>query len=153
MSQLSALDRLEIMQLQSIYGWGIDGRCEATEFPRAFAPDVEVVHSEFFRITGVDRLAAWMSAFHAPFDSTQHLISNHWIEADGDVVTHRSYVQVAIMKRGHPGGDLLSTGAYYQDRVVRTDVGWRIAARSLRNMWRGGNHDLIEMGKTAAAGQ
>ena len=34
--ELSALDRLEIIELQSIYAWGIDGR-DSSVFARAFS--------------------------------------------------------------------------------------------------------------------
>ena len=150
MTRLSALDRLEIMELQSLYGWAIDGR--ATEdFTRVFTPDADANYVEFVRLRGAERLGRWMEAFHAPFDSTQHLISNHWIGADDAGLVYRSYAQVRLMLRGHPGGELLNTGAYYIDRVVRTDSGWRTAAREVRNMWRGGNLELIVLGRRAVA--
>jgi hypothetical protein len=138
------------MELQSAYAWAIDGRA-TEEFARVFTPDVDANYVEFVRLTGVDSLGRWMEAFHAPFDSSQHLISNHWIAVDGADVIYRSYVQVRLMQRGHPGGDLLSTGAYYLDHVARTESGWRISAREVRNMWRGGNRELIELGRRAVA--
>lgn len=151
MTVLGALDRLEIMELQSAYAWAIDGRA-TDEFTRVFTADVDANYVEFVRFGDVGTLARWMEAFHAPFDSTQHLISNHALWVDGTGVVHRSYVQVRLMLRGHPGGDLLTSGAYYLDRVTRTDRGWRISAREVRNMWRGGNRQLIEIGRAAAAG-
>jgi hypothetical protein len=149
MIELTALDRLEIIELQSAYAWAIDGRA-SEDFARVFTPDVDANYSEFVRLSGVDSVARWMEAFHAPFDSSQHLISNHWLEVDGDEVVYRSYVQVRLMLRGHPGGDLLSSGAYYLDRVTRADSGWRISSREVRNMWRAGNLELIELGRKAA---
>lgn len=150
MTQLSALDRLEIMELQSRYAWAIDGHA-TEEFARVFTADADANYAEFVRLTGGEALGRWMEAFHAPLDSSQHLISNHWIAVDGSEIVYRSYVQVRLMLRGHPGGDLLNTGAYYLDRVVRTDCGWRISAREVRNMWRGGNAELIELGRRAVA--
>lgn len=150
MIELTALDRLEIMELQSVYGWAIDGRAPEC-FARVFTPDVDGNYSEFVRLSGVEAVARWMQAFHAPFDSSQHLISNHWLEVDGSEVVYRSYVQVRLMLRGHRGGDILSTGAYYLDRVTRLCSGWRISSREVRNMWRTGNHELIELGRRAAA--
>ena len=149
MGELSALDRLEIIELQSIYAWAIDGRATHA-FAQAFTSDADANYAEFARLVGYDGVGRWMEAFHSPFDSTQHLISNHWLHLDGSEVLYRSYVQVTLMLRGHPGGELLNTGAYYLDRVVRTDLGWRIRTREVRNMWRGGNAELIEMGRRAA---
>ena len=149
MTELSALDRLQIMELQSAYAWAIDGRA-ADEFAHVFTADVDANYIEFVRLTGVNGVARWMEAFHAPFDSSQHLISNHWLRVDGSRVIYRSYVQVRLMLSGYPGGEMLSSGAYYLDRVARTDSGWRISAREVRNMWRTGNRELIEIGRQAA---
>jgi hypothetical protein len=53
------------------------------------------------------------------------------------------------MAKGTPGGDLVSSGSRYVDRVVRTDDGWRIASREMRNIWRGGNLRVLELGRAA----
>jgi hypothetical protein len=147
---LSALDRLEIIELQSLYAWAIDGRAWE-DFARVFTQEVDAEYVEFVRLTGLSSLARWMEAFHAPFDATQHLIANHCVSVDRSAVICRSYLNLRLVRKGYPGGDLLSSGAYYVDRVVRTDIGWRIGARQVRNMWRTGNLEILELGRAAVA--
>jgi hypothetical protein len=50
-----------------------------------------------------------------------------------------------------PGGDVFRGGGYYIDRAVRTDDGWRIARRDVRNIWRGGNQNVLALGREAIA--
>jgi hypothetical protein len=151
MIELTALDRLQIMELQSIYAWGIDGRHGAS-FARAFSDGVEAQYTNLGTMRGLDFFTHWMDTFHAPFDTTQHLISNHWLSVDGDEVVMRSYVIAHILKRGCPGGDIFNGGGYYTDRVTRTEAGWRIRSRDVVNFWRGGNPGVIELGREAVSG-
>jgi hypothetical protein len=134
------------MELQSAYAWAIDGHA-TDDFARVFSADVDANYVEFVRFRDLTTLARWMEAFHAPFDSSQHLISNHMFQVAGAEVIYRSYVQVRLTLREH----LLTSGAYYLDRVTRTDGSWRISAREVQNMWRTGNRRLIEIGRKAVA--
>jgi hypothetical protein len=62
----------------------------------------------------------------------------------------RSYVILSVLWKGCPGGDLFQGGAYYVDRVVRTDAGWRIATRSANRIWQGGNMEILLSGRREA---
>jgi ketosteroid isomerase-like protein len=64
---------------------------------------------------------------------TQHLQGNLHVSLDGDRATAVSYVQAT-----HVGTDGRSwvTGGRYDDQLVRTGSGWRIAARTFRRQWR-----------------
>ena len=146
--ELSALDRLEIIELQSIYAWGIDGK-DSSVFPQAFADDIETDYGDVGHQKGLDFFCRWMHTFHAPFDATQHLISNHALTVEGDEVLYRSYVIANMVCKGTPGGEHLSGGAYYVDRVVRRDAGWRIRARTVQGLWHAGNVGILDVGKRA----
>jgi hypothetical protein len=150
MIELTALDRLDIIELQSIYAWGIDMK-EGSKFALAFAEDIETDYGHLGRMKGLDFFTRWMDTFHAPFDATQHLISNHWLTVEGDEVVYRSYVIANMVCKGAPGGDHMGGGGWYQDRVVRTDAGWRIRSRDVKNIWRTGNVGILEIGKQAVA--
>jgi hypothetical protein len=150
MTTLSALDRLEIIELQSIYAWAIDGNAPE-EFAQVFTADVDANYAEFVQLRGLPSVTRWLEAFHAPLDASQHIIANHHLSVGPTSVIMRSYVNVRLVRKGHPGGDLLSSGGRYLDQVVRTDAGWRISAREVRNMWRTGNHGIIDLGRDAVA--
>ena len=61
---------------------------------------------------------------------TMHFISNSTVRLGGDTAQSRTYV---INPMGFPKPDgslqLFTVGAYYVDKLVRTDDGWRIAER------------------------
>jgi hypothetical protein len=150
MVELTERDRLEIVELQSIYAWAIDAK-EGELFARVFTEDVEAQYPAAEPIRGLEAFTGYMEAFHEPLDATQHLIANHWLVPDGEAVTYRSYVVVTMIARDCPGGDVFRGGGYYIDRAVRTDDGWRIATRDVRNIWRGGNQSVIALGREAIA--
>jgi hypothetical protein len=151
MITLTDRDRLDIIELQSIYAWAIDGR-EPDLFARVFTEDVEAIYPSAEPIRGLAAITEYMDAFHAPLDATHHLIANPWLEAGADAVTFRSYVLATMISAGCPGGDEFSGGGYYVDRVVPTDAGWRISRRDVRNFWRAGNPQVIGLGRDAVAG-
>jgi hypothetical protein len=58
-----------------------------------------------------------------------HLCSNQIIDVDGATATGTCYVRGYT--RSHDGTDNVNAG-YYEDQYVRTDAGWRFAARTFR---------------------
>jgi hypothetical protein len=65
--------------------------------------------------------------------STQHLLGNLHVSLDGDRASAISYVQATHVG---PDGRAWVTGGRYDDELVRTESGWRIAARTFRRQWR-----------------
>lgn len=82
--------------------------------------------------------------------STQHLLGNLHVSVTGDRARSVSYVQAT-----HVGGDgrWWVTGGRYDDELVRTESGWRIASRSFRRQWRSDPDGLAdELATDTAAG-
>ena len=154
MVSLAAADKFEIMELQNIYAWGLDHK-DASQFPLCLTEDIDARLTNLLQLTGRESFSAWLNAFHAPYDATQHVFSNFVIAADGDSAVMRSYVVARLYLEGHPGGSLFTSHGYYLDRVVRTEQGWRIQQKSVVNMWRTGNAELLAVGSEAvkAAGE
>jgi len=150
MTVLTAADRLEIIELQSIYAWAIDQK-QFELLAQAFTADAVVRYPLAAPVVGVQALARYVEAFHAPHDGTQHLIANPWVVADGDDAIFRSYVSCTMKITGFPGGEHLQGGGYYVDRVVRTDAGWRVAERDVQNVWRNGNPAVVTESRAAVA--
>jgi hypothetical protein len=148
-AELTALDRLEIMELQSIYAWGVDGK-DSSVFRFAFTEDF-VGKMSWGEVNGLDFWMRFVDLFHSPFDATQHHIANHWLRLDGDEVDYRSYKLTHLVAKGCPGGDFHLSGGYVLDRVVRTDDGWRIQSRDQRTFFVIGNPKVVELGLEAAA--
>lgn len=67
-----------------------------------------------------------MEAAHAGAAHTLHRITNQVIAMEGDTAMVRSYVDALILAADGSGANPVG---YYDDNVVRTEDGWRIARR------------------------
>ena len=70
------------------------------------------------------------------YDVTLHVVSNHYVDIDGDVATGESYCRASHI-RAVEGGDAVARENYvmnirYLDDFIRTTEGWRIAKRELQ---------------------
>jgi 3-phenylpropionate/cinnamic acid dioxygenase small subunit len=63
--------------------------------------------------------------------ATQHLLGNFAVEVDGDVARASCKVRAFHLGIGAHEGETFEALATYNDRLVRTAAGWRIAARTM----------------------
>lgn len=125
-------DRLDVAEVLSRYAFGWDTR--DFELVRScFLPDAEISYSslppfpggfsEFFalEVKNIQELV-----------STQHLIGNLAVSIDGDRATCISYVQATHYAEE---GEAWTTGGRYDDELVRTTEGWKIAKRRFERQW------------------
>lgn len=68
-----------------------------------------------------------MDKTHAPAGHTLHRLSNQAITLDGDKASARTYIDAVIMFGDNESG--VNAWGFYDDEIVRTDDGWRIARR------------------------
>jgi len=123
-------DRIEIQDLLTRYTVAIDEK-DWEKLDTCFTPDAKVDYTTSGGIKGnYPEVRAWLEKALAPFTMTQHLISNTTVTLDGDKATTRTYVYNPM---GLPKKDgslhIFTVGAYYNDDLVRTPDGWRIADR------------------------
>ena len=71
----------------------------------------------------------------SPFESTQHLISNHVIDIDGDSATCVCYLQAQHFRQDDTGAHAVLIGGYYANRLIRTPAGWRINKYKVVKTW------------------
>jgi hypothetical protein len=80
--------------------------------------------------------ADWVFAFHgAQQHATQHIVTNHSCELDGDVAHTETYWMLAAMNTSGPA--LSFGGGRYIDRFERRNGRWAIAARKCLIDWGG----------------
>ncbi len=69
------------------------------------------------------------------FDSTQHLLSNHVVNIDGDTATCVSYVQAQHFRMEGAEAKAVTMGGYYSNCLIRTPEGWRINKYKITITW------------------
>lgn len=119
-------DKQDIAEILVRYATGIDQR-DWDLFRTCFTEDVLAEYDGIATWTSVDAITESMTASHADLGRTMHQLSNIVISVDGDSATARSYVDAVLMSPDGQSG--LNPRGIYDDRLVRTADGWRIAHR------------------------
>jgi ketosteroid isomerase-like protein len=102
---------------------------------------LSVYHEDAIEDHGVfvgDRegFADWVIGFHSRAQhATQHVITNHVCELDGDVAHTETYWMFAAMNV--EGAPLTLSGGRYIDRFERREGRWAIALRKVASDWWG----------------
>ena len=128
------LDQHEIVTVAIRYCSTLDAR-EFDRLGEVFVADATAELGDSGPLTGLDQIAATCRAALAPLDASHHLVGNHVVEVGLDTATHRCYVQAQHVRRGVEGGRTFIIAGRYEDRLVRTVDGWRIAHRDLIVTW------------------
>jgi uncharacterized protein (TIGR02246 family) len=119
-------DRQDISDLLVRYASGIDRRDWAL-FRTVFTDDCELDYGEIGLWNGVDAVTDFMEQVHAMAGHTMHRLSNQEITLDGDKAAARTYIDGLIMAGDNKSG--VNAIGFYDDEIVRTEAGWRIARR------------------------
>jgi uncharacterized protein (TIGR02246 family) len=120
-------DREQITDVLIRYATGIDTQ-DWPLFRTCFTTDVQADYGEIGVWAGVDGITEYMTTTHAGMPATNHMLSNIAIEVDGDRASAVTYVHAVLVLRRDPEQSVDAVGKY-EDSLVRTDDGWKIAAR------------------------
>lgn len=129
-------DHQAIIELTAVYCWALD-EMEFERLRDVFVPEATALLGRTSH-EGVDDIIERISSTLNRFDGTQHMVSTHMIEVDGDTATCRCYLQAQHVRPEGREPELLTVGGRYEDQLVRTADGWRITHRTLVEMWRVG---------------
>ena len=116
----------DIAEVLVRYATGIDRR-DWELFRTCFTPDVLAEYEGLDPWNSVDEITESMTSSHADMGHTMHQLANLAISVDGDTATARSYVDAVLMAADGSAG--LNPRGFYDDELVRTSDGWRIAHR------------------------
>src|ERR1700727_10306 len=123
---LDASDRIALHELVALYGHLLDQR-RWDDLHLVFTDDV---HIEGFNATTdsiAEKVALWTSGEAIKRLSVAHHITKPVVSEDADGTV--SMICKGIMVQA----DLLSYSVIYEDVLVRTERGWRIAERKVTN--------------------
>jgi hypothetical protein len=121
-------DERAIVAVLIRYGTGIDTRNWAL-FRSCFSDDFEGDYSSFGKWRGPREITDYMRQAHAQIGPTLHRMTNFTIENDGAHIRARSYVD-ALLTPVAAGGPVHHGIGLYEDQMVRTSDGWKIARRT-----------------------
>lgn len=126
-------DRQAILDCIHNYCRGVD-RFDRELLLSVYHPDAIDDHGMF--CGNREDFADWAFAFHSQAQHlTQHIVTNHTCELDGDVAHTETYWMLAAMNK--QGSPLSLGGGRYLDRFERRDGHWAIAARKCLIDWSG----------------
>ena len=120
-------DRQDIAEVLVRYATGIDRR-DWPLFRTAFTEDCQLDYGEIGTWNGVDAVTEFMEVSHSMAGYTMHGLTNQVISVSGDAAETRTYVDGLIMAQDNGSG--VSAVGFYDDELVRTTAGWRIALGS-----------------------
>ncbi len=131
MSDIAA-DRYDVGQIIIRYATSVDQR-DMDRYASCFVDDVEV--SGFSGGVFTDRTVYvdWVVKALSNYSHTHHQITNQEITVDGDTAHMRSYVQ-ATHVLVDDAETLVILWGIYDDRLVRTDDGWKITHHTLERL-------------------
>ncbi len=123
-------DKLEIHELMNTYARMVDMR-EWDRMDQVFAPGATIDYRSTGGQAGPYReTLEWLDRALEPWPQNLHFITNLSIELAGDSARSRCYFHAPMARVEADGRQLVITNAgYYDDDLVRTEAGWRIAAR------------------------
>jgi ketosteroid isomerase-like protein len=136
-------DRQAIVDTCINYAYALDSR----DWPRLRACFTEDAVANYGGERGVsegyETIEQTCRSTLEPLAASQHLLGNHLVSLDGDRATSSCYFQAQHVMEGLPDGEHYVVAGRYDDRLVRTGDGWRIAHRTLTVMWTSGNPAVL----------
>ena len=133
----------EIRQLTARYCWALD-TLDRDLLATVFTADA-TAHLGRGTQTGFDEIWLCIHDVLSVLDLSQHVIGSQLIDVDsaGSRGTSRCYFNAQHVRKTAAGGSQFIVAGRYEDDLVRTPDGWRIAHRTLTVMWTSGNPAVI----------
>jgi len=113
-------------------------------FDKVFAEDCRTDFGGGAAFVGRDALKQAFAAIHAPFHSTQHIVSGHSVTADGDRAFCVSYVHGYFSRVIDGHICVFDSTGWYDDQLVRAGTGWLIKDRVSRMVTANGDHRVMQ---------
>ena len=140
MSDQSSLDRIDVIDVVNRMGILADAR-EWDALALCFADEVEVDYTSEFggevqKFTPQALMKDW--AWLGNLTGTQHDISSHVVDLDGDRARCRAHVRAVHVSNGERGEGLWTCWGSYDQQLRRTPSGWKICRTQFSLLgWRG----------------
>lgn len=122
-------DKAQIAEVLIRYATGIDFK-DWKLFRTCWADEVDIDYGDLGTFTDPDAFTSLMEQIHGGMGQTYHRLSNIVVDVEADRATARSYVRAVLQAVPDDGGSWIDALGHYDDELVRTSEGWRIAKRT-----------------------
>jgi uncharacterized protein (TIGR02246 family) len=134
-------DRRAIEDLLVRYATALDTHDWAA-LAEVFLPDAIAIY-DGVRNDGLDAIVEICRRSLEPLTASQHFLGNFVVSLDGDRAGSACYLHAQHYRAGARGLSTYVMAGTYRDRLVRTDLGWRIEHRDLEITWTDGNAAIV----------
>jgi SnoaL-like domain len=129
----SVRDELDIQRVIHDYAWA----CDNSDWGLLKSVFTDDAHLDYASAGGPagprDDVVVWLEQSLSQLKSIQHVVSNFQIDLSGDSADLRAMFFCSIL---FPEvDDVLFTGGFYQEGLVRTSDGWKIRRLVEHNQW------------------
>ncbi|MEU8138068.1 nuclear transport factor 2 family protein [Streptodolium elevatio] len=152
----TAEDRLAVVETCTGMAWHADRRAW-DRLREVFAPKVRLDYTslnggEPAELAADDVVAGWSQVLGA-YDATQHLITNHLVDVDGDTAVCTAAFQATHRLANPFGAPLWTLGGNYRFDLARSEGRWQITGVVMTVTWADGNKDLVALAAAKAGAQ
>jgi 3-phenylpropionate/cinnamic acid dioxygenase small subunit len=137
-------DRSAVVDVCTRYAFALDNH-DWDALRACFLPDATSVYHGVGPLRGYDAIEGLCRAALTPLDASQHLLGNHLVEVDGDESRSTCYFHAMHVRGQAADGPQLVVAGRYDDRLVRTGQGWKIAHREQTVLWTSGNMGVLSV--------
>jgi ketosteroid isomerase-like protein len=134
-------DHLEIQQVLNLYASALD-KHQWSDLEQVFTEDAVADFIGIGVCEGRQAITELVTGVLTQCAVTQHLLGNYMIDVDGDKATASCYLSAMHAGLGDYAAEIFTVWGEYNDQLVRTADGWRIAHRSLTTMHASGDIGL-----------
>lgn len=134
-------DKQTIHDLQVAYSRALDSG-DFDQLDHVFTADVVADYAHAGQHTNREQVKQACHDALVELDSSHHQNGNHWAEISGDEALAGCYFRVHLHRAGQPDGDYYRMGGRYDDKLRRTEAGWRIYHRTITIDWSEGNPNI-----------
>lgn len=133
-------DRADIIDLMTAYAWAVDeGQCD--DLKELFTEDA-TADIRGLQCTGRQQIIYQLKAAILRFGRLQHVMGNHLVTVDGATAAHRCQMIVQQSSVDSVKGSNYIVGCNSDDRLVRTEDGWRFSRMVITETWAEGVFDI-----------
>jgi SnoaL-like protein len=152
MARPSVEDRLDVIEACNTFGWLAD-RQDWERFAELLADEVYVDYTALVggdpgAVKSAELIAGWKEQF-ARLAATQHLVTNHIVEVDGDAAVCTANFHAQHVAAVAHGDHKLVLSGTYRFGLIRTGAGWQINSVVMTPTWSTGN--LAVLGLSGAS--